>query len=121
MRVYVIGVAIFILLDIVSGLLKSWYLKDFKSSIMRSGLFHKVGEIMVLCLLYLVEIEAPVMGIQMGLPLFKVGCGYCAVMEIGSIIENLRAFTPGIDYIIHDKEDTKNGEEDFSQPERSEE
>ena len=119
MRVYVIGVAVFILLDIVSGLLKSWYLKDFKSSVMRSGLFHKVGEIMVLGLLYLVEIEAPVMGIEMGLPLFKVACGYCAIMEIGSIIENLRAFTPSIDYIIH-KED-KNGEEDIPVTEQSEE
>ena len=120
MRVYVIGVAVFILLDIVSGLLKSWYLKDFKSSVMRSGLFHKVGEIMVLGLLYLAEIEAPVMGIEMGLPLFKVGCGYCAIMEIGSIIENLRAFTPGIDYIIH-KEDKKNGEEDIPVTEQSKE
>ena len=99
MRVYVIGVAVFILLDIVSGLLKSWYLKDFKSSVMRSGLFHKVGEIMVLGLLYLSEIEAPVMGIEM---------------------ENLRAFTPGIDYIIH-KEDKKNGEEDIPVTEQSKE
>ena len=120
MRVYVIGVAVFILLDIVSGLLKSWYLKDFKSSVMRSGLFHKVGEIMVLGLLYLVEIEAPVMGLEIGLPMFKVGCGYCAIMEIGSIIENLRAFTPAIDYIIH-KEDKKNGEEDIPVTEQSEE
>ena len=120
MRVYVIGVAVFILLDIVSGLLKSWYLKDFKSSVMRSGLFHKVGEIMVLGLLYLVEIEAPVMGLEIGLPMFKVGCGYCAIMEIGSIIENLRAFAPGIDYIIH-KEDKKNGEEDIPVTEQSEE
>lgn len=120
MRVYVIGVAVFILLDIVSGLLKSWYLKDFKSSVMRSGLFHKVGEIIVLGLLYLVEIEAPVMGLEIGLPMFKVGCGYCAIMEIGSIIENLRAFTPGIDYIIH-KEDKKNGEEDIPVTEQSEE
>lgn len=120
MRVYVIGVAVFILLDIVSGLLKSWYLKDFKSSVMRSGLFHKVGEIIVLGLLYLVEIEAPVMGLEIGLPMFKVGCGYCAIMEIGSIIENLRAFTPGIDYIIH-KEDKKIGEEDIPVTEQSEE
>lgn len=120
MRVYVIGVAVFILLDIVSGLIKSWYLKVFKSSVMRSGLFHKVGEIMVLGLLYLVEIEAPVMGLEIGLPMFKVGCGYCAIMEIGSIIENLRAFTPGIDYIIH-KEDKKDGEEDIPVTEQSEE
>lgn len=119
MRVYVIGVAIFILLDIVSGLLKSLYNKSFKSSTMRSGLFHKVGEIMVLGLLYLVEIEAPVMGIEMGLPLFKVGCGYCAIMEIGSIIENLRTFTPGIDYIIHKEDD--HGEEDIPVTERSDE
>lgn len=120
MRVYIIGVAIFIVMDILSGLLKAFYDKSFKSSIMRTGLFHKAGEILVLGLLYLVEVESAAMGMEVGLPLFKTGCGYVALMEIGSIIENLRAFTPGIDYIIH-KEDINNGKENIPQPEQSDE
>lgn len=120
MRVYVIGVAVFIVVDILSGLLKALYNKEYKSSVMRNGLFHKAGEILVLCLLYLVETESAAMGLDAGLPLFKTGCGYVALMEIGSIIENLKAFTPGIDNIIR-KETATNGKENFSESQRSDE
>lgn len=120
MRVFVIGVAVFIVLDILTGLLKALYNKAFKSSMMRNGLFHKAGEILVLGLLYLVEIESAAMGMDTGLPLFKTGCGYVALMEIGSIIENLKAFTPGIDNIIR-KETANNGKENFSESQRSDE
>lgn len=118
MQVYVIGVAVFIVVDILSGLLKALYNKEFKSSVMRDGLFHKAGEILVLGLLYLVEIESVAIGFDAGLPLFKTGCGYVVLMEIGSIIENLKAFTPGIDNIIR-KETATNGKENFSESQRS--
>lgn len=118
MRVYVIGVAVFIIADILSGLLKALYNKEFKSSVMRDGLFHKAGEILVLGLLYLVEIESAAIGLDAGLPLFKTGCGYVVLMEIGSIIENLKTFTPGIDNIIR-KETEHNGKENFSESQRS--
>lgn len=120
MRVYVIGVAVFIAVDILSGLLKALYNKSFKSGVMRNGLFHKAGEILVLGLLYLVEIESASLGLDAGLPLFKTGCGYVVLMEIGSIIENLKVFTPGIDNIIR-KETVTNGKENFSEPQRSNE
>lgn len=120
MRVYVIGVAVFIVVDILSGLLKALYNKAFTSSVMRNGLFHKAGEILVLCLLYLVEIVSAAMGLDAGLPLFKTGCGYVVLMEIGSIIENLKVFTPGINNIIR-KERATNGKENFSKSQRSNE
>lgn len=120
MRVYVIGVLVFIAVDILSGLLKALYNKAFKSSAMRNGLFHKAGEILVLGLLYLTEIGSVAMGLDTGLPLFKTGCCYVALMEIGSIIENLKVFTPGIDNIIR-KETSTNGKENFSEPQRSNE
>jgi len=100
LAVYAIIVAVAILLDIITGLLKAFYTKSFKSSVMRQGLFHKLGELLACGLLYGVQIAAPVLGIEANLPLFQVGVGYCVLMEIGSIIENLRAFTPGIDNII---------------------
>lgn len=120
MRVYVIGVAVFIIVDILSGLLKALYNKSFKSGVMRNGLFHKAGEILVLALLYLAEIESADIGLDAGLPLFKTGCGYVVLMEIGSIIENLKVFTPGIDNIIR-KETATNGKENFSESQRSDE
>lgn len=100
LAVYAIIVAVAILLDIITGLLKAFYTKSFQSSVMRQGLFHKLGELLACGLLYGVQIVAPVLGIEANLPLFQVGVGYCVLMEIGSIIENLRAFTPGIDIII---------------------
>lgn len=103
LAVYAIIVAVAILLDIITGLLKAFYTKSFESSVMRQGLFHKLGELMACGLLYGVQISAPILGIEANLPLFQVGVGYCALMEIGSIIENLRAFTPGIDNIIGKK------------------
>jgi len=101
MKVYCVVVGAAILLDIISGLLKASYQKNFKSRRMRDGLYHKFGEILVLALLWGVEYGSPLVGVETGLPLFKAGCGYVILMEIGSIIENLRAFTPGIDNIIH--------------------
>ena len=71
MKVYLICVLAFILADILTGLVKSLYEKDFKSSVMRQGLFHKAGELMVLGLLYGVEYAAPMLGITFELPTFR--------------------------------------------------
>lgn len=100
LTVFAIIMVVSIFLDIITGLLKALYTKSFKSSVMRQGLFHKLGEILACALLYGVQIAAPILGIDTNLPMFQVGVGYCVLMEIGSIIENLRAFTPGINNII---------------------
>ena len=105
MKIYVICVLAFILADILTGLLRALYSREFKSSIMREGLFHKTGEIAVLALLYGVEYAAPLLGLNFDLPTFRVGCGYCVLMEIGSIIENLRVFTPGLGNIVRERDD----------------
>jgi hypothetical protein len=101
-----VGVAI--LGDIISGLMKAFYNKNFKSAKMRDGLFHKGGEICVVALLWGVQQGAPAVGVELGLPLFKAGCGYVVIMEVGSIVENLRAFTPGIDQILRKGENNGN-------------
>lgn len=89
-----------ILADIVTGLIKAFYEHDFQSSVMRQGLFHKLGELLALGILYGAQIALPMIGVEAHLPLFPAGVGYCVLMEIGSIVENLRAFTPGIDNIL---------------------
>lgn len=95
-----------ILLDIITGLIKAFYEKDFQSSIMRQGLFHKLGELLAVSVLYGAQIALPKIGVDAKLPLFPAGVGYCVLMELGSIFENLRAFTPGLDSILglHGKE-----------------
>lgn len=101
--VYWIVVAAAILLDIITGLIKAFYTHEFQSSVMRQGLFHKLGELLAVGILYGAEIALPMIGVDANLPLFPAGVGYCTLMELGSIIENLRAFTPGIDNILGKK------------------
>lgn len=101
--VYWIVVAAAILLDIITGLIKAFYTKTFSSSVMRQGLFHKLGELLAVAILYGAQIALPMIGVEANLPLFPAGVGYCTLMELGSIIENLRAFTPGIDNILGKK------------------
>lgn len=98
--VYWIVIAAAILLDIITGLIKAFYTNTFKSSVMRQGLFHKLGELLAVGILYGAQIALPMIGVDAHLPLFPAGVGYCVLMELGSIIENLRAFTPGIDTIL---------------------
>ena len=98
--IYWVVVAGSILADIITGLLKAFYTKTFKSNVMRQGLFHKIGELLAVGILYGAQIALPMIGVDAHLPLFTVGCGYCVLMELGSIIENLRAFTPGLDNIL---------------------
>lgn len=98
--VYWIVVAAAILLDIITGLIKAFYTKTFSSSVMRQGLFHKLGELLAVGILYGAQIAFPLIGVEAQLPLFPAGVGYCTLMELGSILENLRAFTPGLDHIL---------------------
>ena len=42
-----------------------------------------------------------IIGIDIGLPLFAAGCGYLVFMEVGSILENISKFTPGLSSIIN--------------------
>lgn len=109
MKVYLICVLAFILADILTGLVKSLYEKDFQSAVMRQGLFHKAGELMVLALLYGVEYAAPLLGITFELPTFRAGACYCILMEVGSILENIKPFAPVISFILR-KEDEDNAD-----------
>ena len=101
MTTLVIIVLVAIAADIVTGLIAALYKREFASSVMREGLFHKVGEVCAVALLYGMEWAQPIIGIDAGLPLFAAGCGYLVLMELGSIVENLSKFTPGLDNILH--------------------
>lgn len=100
MTTLVIIVLVAIAADIVTGLIAALYKKEFASYAMREGLFHKVGEVCAVALLYGLEYAQPIIGIDTGLPLFAVGCGYLVLMEVGSILENIGKFTPGLSDII---------------------
>ena len=87
-------VLIFISFDILFGLLQALTNQSFKSSVMRQGLFHKLGEI--LCYLFGVVCDAtlPLVDIMVPFSLASAITIYIVVMEIGSILENLSKVSP---------------------------
>lgn len=87
-------VLIFISFDILFGLLQALTNQSFKSSVMRQGLFHKLGEI--LCYLFGVvcDVTLPLVDILVPFSLAGAITIYVVVMEIGSILENLSKVSP---------------------------
>ena len=84
----------FIVLDLVTGLIKALKEKNFNSSVMREGLYHKFGSL--LCIVFGVMVDYAQMYIDIGIviPVSSAICSYIVLMEIGSIIENVCAINP---------------------------
>ena len=87
-------VLIFISFDILFGLLQVLTKQTFQSSVMRQGLFHKLGEI--LCYLFGVVCDAtlPMINILVPFSLASAITIYIVIMEVGSILENLSKISP---------------------------
>lgn len=84
----------FILGDLLTGLLAALKNKQFKSAIMREGLFNKVGELAALGLAIMCDKFAPIVNIELPVDLVMVAASYLVLMEIGSILENIRKLSP---------------------------
>lgn len=96
----IIFTLVFILVDVVVGLIKAFATNGYKSLKMREGLFHKVGEVIVIAFGMLCEQAFPVAGITIDLPIVATLCVYIIVMETGSILENLVVISPTLDCLI---------------------
>lgn len=90
----VISVIIAIIADFFTGFIAALKNKSFKSSIMREGLFHKIGEALTLTFAVAVDYMSPMWGVVLPFKLLNVVGGYLIVMELGSIIENIRQLSP---------------------------
>ena len=89
-------VALFIMLDMATGLVKAFKEKAYTSSIMREGLYHKCGTALCVAFGALVDYTQTFVDIGVSIPVAVSICVYIILMEIGSIIENLCAITPDI-------------------------
>lgn len=78
-------------MDILSGLLKSLATSTFTSSIMRKGLYHKIGEILVIMLSGIMECAALYVDVSVNIPLLSATLSYIIAMEAGSILENVKS------------------------------
>lgn len=87
---------LFMALDFITGIVKAFSQHEFTSSIMREGLIHKSGSILCVMLGALCEYGSKFLDLGIDIPIASAICGYIALMEIGSIIENLGTINPNI-------------------------
>lgn len=88
--------AAFIVLDMITGLAKALKEKNYSSSVMREGLFHKVGSILCVTFATLIDYAQAFIDLGVNVPVTTGVCGYIVLMEIGSIIENVCVINPEI-------------------------
>lgn len=89
-----IVVLIFIAFDVLTGWLKALATGTTNSSIMRKGLFHKLGEVIAVIFGYVCQYALPYIGITIKVP-FAVAIGtYIVLMEMTSIVENISHVSP---------------------------
>lgn len=93
MTIYVIAAA-FIAIDFVTGLIKAVAKNTFKSSIMRQGLYHKISELLCMCMGILIDFAQGYLDLGINVPVGTAVCCYIVLMEIGSALENLCAINP---------------------------
>lgn len=86
----------FILLDIVTGLIKAFKTKTFTSSAMKQGLWSKCGSMLLILLGVIGEYGMKYIDLGISIPLLATFCSYISLMEIGSIIENIGQIDPRI-------------------------
>lgn len=86
----------FILLDMVTGIVKAFKEKAYTSSIMREGLFHKCGSLLCIVFGVLVDYAQNFLDLGVNIPVAVSMCAYIVLMEIGSIIENVCKINPEI-------------------------
>ena len=86
----------FILLDMITGLIKAFKEKSYTSSVMREGLFHKCGSIICVIFGVLVDYSQTLIDLGVIVPIALPISAYIILMEIGSIIENVCIINPQI-------------------------
>lgn len=89
-----IATACFILLDMITGLVKAFKEKSYTSSIMREGLFHKIGSVLCVVLGVGVDYAQSFMDLGFSIPVAVSVCVYICTMEIGSVVENICIINP---------------------------
>lgn len=86
----------FIVLDLITGTIKAFAEHNFASSVMREGLIHKVGSMLCIALGLYADYAQQYVDIGVDIPIAGAICAYIALMEIGSILENLAKINPEI-------------------------
>ena len=92
----ILAVGIFILFDVVTGVLKAVATTGLNSYAMRQGLYHKLSEMVAVVGSYLLEIGCAYIKLGVELPFSGVVSAYVCTMELISILENLAVVNPDL-------------------------
>lgn len=84
----------FILLDIVTGLIKALYKKELNSTSLRKGLYAKLTEILSVAVSAVFERGSTVINLGIQFPLSDFVMAYVCLMELISVTENLCEVNP---------------------------
>lgn len=87
---------IFIVFDVLTGWLKALITATTNSSIMRTGLMRKVGELLAVIFGYVCQFCLPMIGVQIDVPFAGAISTYIVLMETASVIENICAINPNL-------------------------
>lgn len=93
MGVY-ITVGVFILFDILTGIIKALYKEGLNSVYLRQGLFHKLSEVIATVGAGLLEYGSRYIELGVEIPVLNIVAIYICVMELVSILENLAEVNP---------------------------
>lgn len=85
-----------IVADYVTGVVKACFKHDYKTCVMREGLYHKVAEVAAVGVMFYLEMGLPMIGIAIDFPFISFITLYIIVMELSSIIENIGEINPDL-------------------------
>lgn len=94
MKIAIVG--LFILLDIITGLVKALSSGKIDSTFLRQGLWHKLAEVLSVATGYLVECAMGYIELGVELPITNVVIVYICIMEFISIAENIAEVNPSL-------------------------
>ena len=86
----------FALLDFGTGMVQAIKNKNFSSSVMREGLYHKCSLAFFVIFGLLVDYAQTLIDLGVQVPLTIAICSYIILMECGSIMENLGKINPAL-------------------------
>lgn len=87
---------IFVLFDVLTGIVKAGYRGEFSSTGMRQGIYHKASYLCVLALAFLCDWGIAHIDLGFAANLTPIVCAYISLTEITSILENLAAVNPSL-------------------------
>lgn len=87
---------IFIAFDVLTGWLKALITASTNSSVMRTGLMRKVGELLAVIFGYVCQYCLPMIGVYVDVPFAGAISTYIVLMETASVIENICVINPNL-------------------------